>query len=111
MAKKDDFSTNNQALKMIMGTKGAVASDAETRSNPERTTKETPMKTTASAATITPPAGHKVNPLFIETKTRRLQLLMQPSLYNDIQSIAKAEGVSINEMAHILLKEAINART
>lgn len=53
-----------------------------------------------------PPAGYKVNPLYIETKTRRLQLVLQPSLYDRVKAGAKASGLSVNEYVHQILDNA-----
>ena len=53
-----------------------------------------------------PPEGYKVNPLYLETKSRRLQLLIQPSLYNKIKARADREGKSINELVHSILEDA-----
>lgn len=55
----------------------------------------------------TPPAGYRKNPLFIENKSRRLQLLVQPSLYKDLKAGAEKSGVSVNEYVHRLLKAAV----
>ena len=54
-----------------------------------------------------PPKGYKINPLYIETKSRRLQILMQPSLYNKVKTRAIADGLSINELIHSLLNNAL----
>jgi hypothetical protein len=54
-----------------------------------------------------PPEGFKRNPLYIETKSRRLQLLMQPSLYEKIKARSAEQGVSVNELVHSLLEEAV----
>ena len=53
------------------------------------------------------PAGYKPNPLFVEIKSRRLQLLVQPSLYEAIKAQAKAKGISVNEFAHRALEKAV----
>lgn len=53
------------------------------------------------------PAGYKVNPLFVEIKSRRLQLLVQPSIYEAIKEQAKAKGISVNEFAHRALEKAV----
>ena len=53
------------------------------------------------------PVGYKVNPLFVEVKSRRLQLLVQPSLYEDVKAQAKAKGISVNEFAHRALEKAV----
>ena len=42
-----------------------------------------------------------------EAKSRRLQLLIQPSLYNAVKARADAEGVSVNEEIGELLKRAL----
>ena len=55
-----------------------------------------------------PHAGYKINPLYIETKSRRVQLLLQPSLYERIKARAAAEGHSINECVHSPLEETLN---
>ena len=49
----------------------------------------------------------KKNPEYVETKSKRVQMLMQPSLYNSIKERAEKEGVSVNEMMHEILKTHI----
>lgn len=51
------------------------------------------------------PEGYKLNPLYIETKSRRLQLLMQPSLHAKLKDMAKEKGMSVNELIHTALEE------
>lgn len=50
-----------------------------------------------------PPEGYKLNPMYIETKSRRLQLVLQPSLYERVKEAAQAKGVSVNEYIHNIL--------
>lgn len=57
-----------------------------------------------------PPKGYKLNPLYIETKSRRLQLVVQPSLYERIKEGAKDAGLSVNEYVHRILDEATQER-
>ena len=52
------------------------------------------------------PKGYKINPAFIETKSRRLQLVLQPSLFIRVKKCAKNEKISINEYVHRILNEA-----
>ena len=47
----------------------------------------------------------KRNPLYIETKSKRLQLLMQPSLYNKLKEAAREKGTSVNDLIHTLLEQ------
>ena len=53
-----------------------------------------------------PPKGYKVNPLYVETKSKRLQLVVQPSLYERIKAASDAEGLSVNEFCHRVLDKA-----
>lgn len=48
--------------------------------------------------------------LFVECKSRRVQMLMQPSLYDRIKLRAMKEKRSVNDMMHLLLEHAIDAR-
>lgn len=52
------------------------------------------------------PQGYKVNPAFIETKSKRVQLLMQPSLYARLKAAATAQGLSVNDYIHRALEKA-----
>lgn len=66
----------------------------------------------ADATTVTAPApeGYRVNPLYIEKRSKRLQLLVQPSLYNKVKAQAETEGCSVNDYIHRVLEEAVNDR-
>jgi len=55
----------------------------------------------------TPPHGYKKNPLYVETKSRRLQLLLQPSLYQKLKEQAALAGQSVNEFVHAALEERL----
>ena len=93
MAKKKSF-IDNPALQFI--------STAE----PEETRQEERETTAQPKQTEKPPAGYKLNPLYVETKSRRLQLVLQPSLYDRVKARAKASGLSVNEYCHQILDEA-----
>lgn len=58
----------------------------------------------APAAPTAPPPGFKI--VYEETKSRRLQLLLQPSLYRKIREAAEAAGISVNEYCHQALEIA-----
>ena len=55
------------------------------------------------------PDGYKPDPNLIETKTKRVQLVMQPSLYEKAKSAADAEKLSFNSYIHKVLKEALES--
>lgn len=46
-------------------------------------------------------------PQFVEVKSKRVQLLMQPSVYEKIQNIAKKEKQSINNLINITLQNIL----
>ena len=53
------------------------------------------------------PEGYKLNPLYIETKSKRLQLLIQPSLHEKLKKKAQAEGTSVNDLVNGILQDAL----
>jgi len=84
MAKKTFIDNENPALQFI-----------------STVTKEDPSEKPAEG-----PESVKINPIYVETKSRRLQLVLQPSLFDRVKDKAKADGVSVNEYIHQLLDEA-----
>ena len=80
------FSQEEQKPKRTKLPKGMKPVNA----NPE------PTEEKASAPDI--PEGFKLVPA--ETKSKRLQLLITPSLHRKLQDLAKAENISINEVAN-----------
>lgn len=49
---------------------------------------------------------YHVNPFYIENKSKRLQLVLQPSLYERVKAKAEALGISVNEFCHQTLYKA-----
>lgn len=49
--------------------------------------------------------GFKPNPAFIETKSQRVQLLLQPSVVTSMRNLAKQKGISLNEACNEAIKE------
>ncbi len=94
MARKKSFidGNDNPALAFIS------SESKEAVDGPEERRADTSLKA---------PEGFKVNPLYIETKTKRVQLVWQPSLYEKVKAASKAEGLSLNEYVHRVLKEAV----
>lgn len=69
---------------------------------------EAPKKTTPQAAREKEiPEGYKVNYDLIEKKTRRVQLVFQPSVYNGLKALADKEGISFNDYVHRMAEEQI----
>lgn len=46
----------------------------------------------------------KLNPLYVETKSKRLQLLMQPTLHGELKAAAVKKGISVNDLIHKALE-------
>lgn len=58
------------------------------------------------APTEKAPEGYKRNPLYVEVKSRRTHIALQPSLYDRVKKAATKEGLSFNEyVSRILDKE------
>ena len=66
---------------------------------------ESKKKTRTSTKARKTPAKYKPNPEYIETKSKRVQVLLQPSVHEAVKAKAKAEGISTNEAINIALKE------
>ena len=96
MANKKSFlETDNPTLAFISASSvAALESQKENTPSPKAETQNDTV------------SGHKVNPLYVETKTIRIQLILQPSLYKKIKAASKKEGLSLNAYAHKLFAEA-----
>lgn len=55
------------------------------------------------------PEGYRINHAYIETRSKRIQLLVQPSLYRKYKDLSAAYGVSFNDLINRTLHEAINS--
>ena len=89
-----------------------IASEAESRTaaqereadqtkEPERVT-EPAHKERVGADQV--PDGFKADPRYIEKKTKRVQLILRPSLYVKVKEAADREGLSLNEYVHQVLE-------
>lgn len=103
MATKKTFKgqPNPAELAAMMYVDTTTQPEAETAGAPPYPSSKTHIKKADA------PAGYKVNPAFIETKSRRIQLLFQPSLHQAVKEIAEARGQSVNEYIHETLEEAV----
>lgn len=57
---------------------------------------------------VSAPDGFKLNREFIETKSRRVQLLMQPTLYGKLKSKAEESGLTFNDFVHKALEKLVD---
>jgi len=52
-----------------------------------------------------PPAGYKLDPRCVEIKSKRVQLVLQPSVYERAKEKAWREHLSVNEYIHQLIEK------
>lgn len=50
------------------------------------------------------PDGYRLSPRYIETKSRRVALLVQPSVFSRLKKIATAKELSVNEAINEAIK-------
>ncbi len=74
---------------------------AETKDTQEAVIKATPQQIENV------PEGFKLNPLYIEVKSKRVQLLMQPSLFKALKEKSLSLELSFNEYVHQILAKSI----
>ena len=53
-----------------------------------------------------PPKGYRLNPEFVEVKSKRVQLVFRPSTYKAAKAAAKKAGLSLNEWMHRIIEDA-----
>lgn len=93
MAKKSFISKDNPVMNFI-----SQASIDAVDGKPEGTATLT--------GTRKAPEGYKPNPEFIETKSKRVQILVQPSLHKDAKAVSEELGISLNDFIHRAIQEA-----
>ena len=54
------------------------------------------------------PQGYKISPVYIETKSRRLQLLLKPSIFKKLKQTADKKHTSVNDLVNSILEENLN---
>lgn len=93
--KKNTFKKDNPALSFM------TPVEEETTVDVEETVVKPVKKNKA-------PEGYKLNPEYIETKSKRVQLLLQPSVVDAIKAYAKREGLSMNEAISQAIQEYLH---
>ena len=51
------------------------------------------------------PEGYKINPKYVEKKTKRLNLLVKPSLYDSFKQKSDKSNISFNELVGIAMEK------
>ena len=74
---------------------------------PEEAAKETPQATDPTEKPAAPPAGYKYNPLYVETRSKRVQYLLTPSTVAKLKAKATAQGRSVNDLVNEILEAAL----
>lgn len=54
------------------------------------------------------PKGYKLNPKYVETKSKRVQLLIRPSTHGKLKNIAISNNISVNELINNILESYVN---
>ena len=72
--------------------------------NPAMQFISTPTEEEHTTVPAPAPEGYKPNPLYIEKRSKRLQLLLQPSLYEKVKARADKQGCSVNDLIHTILE-------
>lgn len=103
MSTKKSFSHANPAMSFI--TSPIVDSEQEVDTQNSSTSNEKSAGILQEKTTFDVPM--KRNPEFIEVKSKRMQLLMQPSLHSAIKKLADNEDISVNEKIHSILKDYV----
>lgn len=49
--------------------------------------------------------GYPVKPLYVETKSKRFNLLLQPSLYDRLSEAAERQHTSKNDLINVIIRE------
>jgi predicted HicB family RNase H-like nuclease len=101
MARKD-FTKNNPAMAYITPQQEMEAIGQDTKDRPKKQL-ETKTETTPEE----PPKGYKLNPQYIEKKSQRVNLLIQPSVLKRLKKMAKKNKVSVNEQIHQIIIEEL----
>lgn len=107
MAAKKSFVAGNPALQFISEPIEETKKPEQKEPVKERILQEEPKAAALIQTADTAPEGYKVNPLYIEKKTRRLQMLMQPSLHAKVKEAAAEAGLSVNDYIHRVLEEKL----
>ena len=97
-----------EAMRYI-STPPPVDPEPEPRPQPERKPKKRASASTSTPRKAATPARRAI-PEYEETKSRRLQLLLTPSLYEAVKDKAAEARLSVNEYINSILKDAVSRK-
>lgn len=109
MAKSKNFRSDTNPTMSFISQETIDKVDGEQRESKEEV-KKTGKTTNPTGGKKKAPEGYKLNPEYIETKSKRVQLLVQPSVYEAVKAKAKGLGISANEAINEALREYIEER-
>lgn len=89
--------------KQTAATPASQKSPKKTASKPAQTVAP---KMAQEKAASKAPEGYKVNPMYVEVKSKRVQLVLQPSLFEKVKALAEKNGDSVNNTVHAILEQA-----
>lgn len=61
----------------------------------------------ATPAASALPEGWHLNPMYIENKSKRLHLLVTPTLFGRLKAVSERQGVSLNALANDLIEAGL----
>jgi len=95
---------NSEAVARKPKTKpsGKVTAKPAKKGKPTKKASSAPVKKYLANQHITVPAGYK---LVVQKRERRVQLVLQESLYDRVKAKADKAGISLNSFIHALLEE------
>ena len=73
-------------------------------SNEEKTVKEEKIAPKKEEL----PKGYKISPVYIETKSRRLQLLLKSSIFIMLNQTSVINDTSVYDLVNSILEESLN---
>ena len=54
-----------------------------------------------------PPVGYRLDPRYVEVKSKKFGILLQPSVFERLKAIAEADHISVNEAINEAIKQFI----
>lgn len=99
MAKKKDFSNMMENPAMAF-----ISTPEEQPKEKKAAGKKAPVKKNLRGDLRGAPDGYRLDPRYIEMKTRRVQLVLQPSVYDAGKQEADRQGISFNDYISALVR-------